>query len=119
MKIKLAVIGGGSVNWMRGLMRDVYCLKNVEGGEIRLVDPNVSHVTSVKNMLLKFNECSEKDFDVSVVEDRKDAMRDCDFVLTTFSPGAMCSVRSSSTRCVPKDLERCLISITLTQPPFQ
>ena len=89
MKIKLAVIGGGSVNWMRGLMRDVYCLKNVEGGEIRLVDPNVSHVTSVKNMLLKFNECSDKYFDVSVVEDRKDAMRGCDFVLTTFSPGAM------------------------------
>ena len=90
MKIKLAVIGGGSVNWMRGLMRDVYGLQNVEGGEIRLVDPNVSHVTSVKNMLLKFNECSaDKRFDVSIVEDRKEALRGCDFVLTTFSPGAM------------------------------
>ena len=31
MKIKVAVIGGGSVNWMRGLMRDIYMLKNVEG----------------------------------------------------------------------------------------
>jgi len=89
MKIKLAVIGGGSVNWMRGLMRDIYGLRNVEGGEIRLVDPNVSHVTSVRNMLLKFNECSDKNFDVSIVEDRKDALRGCDFVLTTFSPGAM------------------------------
>lgn len=34
MKIKLAVIGGGSVNWMRGLMRDVYTLEGVEGGYI-------------------------------------------------------------------------------------
>lgn len=89
MKIKVAVIGGGSVNWMRGLMRDIYMLKNVEGGEIRLVDPNVSHVTSVKNMLLKFNECSDKNFDISIVEDRKAALAGCDFVLTTFSPGAM------------------------------
>ena len=50
MKIKLAVISGGSVNWMRGLMRDVYTLEGVEGGEIRLVDPNTEHVTSVRNM---------------------------------------------------------------------
>lgn len=89
MKIKLAVIGGGSVNWMRGLMRDVYMLDGVEGGEIRLVDPNVSHVTSVRNMLLKFNELTGKAFAVSIVEDRKEAMAGCDFVLTTFSPGAM------------------------------
>ena len=89
MKIKLAVIGGGSVNWMRGLMRDVYTLEGVEGGEIRLVDPNTDHVTSVKNMLLKFNELTDKNFDVSIVEDRKAALAGCDFVLTTFSPGAM------------------------------
>ena len=70
VKIKLCVIGGGSVNWMRGLMKDVYTLDGVAGGEIRLVDPNNDHVTSVKNMLLKFNELTDKEFDVSVVEER-------------------------------------------------
>lgn len=88
-RIKIAVIGGGSVNWMRGLMKDVYMLEGVDGGEIRLVDPNVSHVNSVKNMLLKFNEVTEKDFQISIMEERMEAMRDCDFVLTTFSPGSM------------------------------
>lgn len=88
-KIKLAVIGGGSVNWMRHLMKDVYMLKGVDGGEIRLVDPNTSHVTSVKNMLLKFNELLSKDYKITIEEDRLKAMKDCDFVLTTFSPGAM------------------------------
>ena len=88
-KMKLAVIGGGSVNWMRGLMKDVYLIDGVDGGEIRLVDPNESHVTSVKNMLLKFNELTGKDYQVSIVENRLDALRSCDFVLTTFSPGAM------------------------------
>jgi alpha-galactosidase len=70
-------------------MKDVYTLDGVEGGEIRLVDPNTDHVTSVKNMLLKFNELSDKNFDVSIVEDRRAALAGCDFVLTTFSPGAM------------------------------
>ena len=89
MKIKIAIIGGGSVNWMRGLIRDIYVLKGVEGGEIRLVDPNIPHVTSVRNMILKYNEVSDKQFDVSIEEDRKKALTGCDFVITTFSPGAM------------------------------
>lgn len=88
-KIIIAVIGGGSVNWMRGLMKDIYMLKGVDGGEIRLVDPNTSHVTSVKNMLLKFNELSDKEFKVTIEEDRLEALKGCDFVLTTFSPGSM------------------------------
>jgi len=88
-KIKLAVIGGGSVNWMRGLMKDVYMLQGVDGGEIRLVDPNESHVTSVRNMLLKFNELTGKCFDVRITDDRREALTNCNFVLTTFSPGAM------------------------------
>ncbi len=89
MKIKICIIGGGSVNWMRILMKDIYALQGVEGGEIRLVDPNVPHVTSVKNMAEKFNEASDKNFEISIVEDRKEALRDCNFVITTFSPGSM------------------------------
>lgn len=89
MNIKIAIIGGGSVNWMRMLIKDIYALNGVEGGEIRLVDPNVSHVTSVCNMARKFNELSDKNFLISIVEDRKEALRGCDFVITTFSPGSM------------------------------
>ena len=89
MKINICIIGGGSVNWMRILMKDIYALNGVEGGEIRLVDPNVPHVTSVKNMAEKFNEASDKNFKITVEEDRKEALRDCNFVITTFSPGSM------------------------------
>ena len=89
MKIRLGVIGGGSVNWMRGLMKDIYMMEGVDGGEIRLVDPNTPHVTSVRNMLLKFNELTGKDYIVTISEDRREALAGCDFVLTTFSPGAM------------------------------
>ena len=88
-KITLTVIGGGSVNWMRGLMRDVYLLDEVEGGEIRLVDPNTGHVEAVADMLRAFNRARGKDYAVSVVADRREALSGADFVMTTFSPGAM------------------------------
>ena len=89
MKLTLTVIGGGSVNWMRGLMRDVYLLDEVEGGEIRLVDPNIEHVEAVADMLRAFNRARGKEYAVSVVADRREALSGADFVMTTFSPGAM------------------------------
>ncbi len=85
----LTVIGGGSVNWMRNLMRDFYMVPEVEGGEIRLVDPNAEHVNAVADMLKEFNRQRGKDFKISVMEDRVEALSDADFVLLTFSPGAM------------------------------
>jgi alpha-galactosidase len=89
MQITLTVIGGGSVNWMRGLMRDVYLLDEVEGGEIRLVDPNVEHVQAVAELLRAFNRLRGKDYAIRVMADRQEALSGADFVMTTFSPGAM------------------------------
>lgn len=85
----LTVIGGGSVNWMRGLMRDVYLMDEVEGGEIRLVDPNREHTEAVAAMLAAFNRMRDKNYKISIVEDRKAALTGADFVMTTFSPGRM------------------------------
>jgi alpha-galactosidase/6-phospho-beta-glucosidase family protein len=87
--IILTVIGGGSVNWMRGLMKDFYLLDEISGGEIRLVDPNREHVEAVADMLKAFNVMRNKDYKISICEDRKKALTNANFVLTTFSPGAM------------------------------
>lgn len=85
----LTVIGGGSVNWMRGLMRDVYMIDELSGGEIRLVDPNKEHVEAVAAMLEAFNRMRGKAYKIRVLEDRREALSGADFVMTTFSPGAM------------------------------
>ena len=85
----LAVIGGGSVNWMRSLMRDIYLMDELDGGEIRLVDPNREHAESVAAMLAAFNRMRGKDYAVSIVEDRREALTGANFVMTTFSPGTM------------------------------
>ena len=52
VRINLTVIGGGSVNWMKDLMRDVYLLEEIEGGRICLVDPNLEYANAVKGLSL-------------------------------------------------------------------
>ena len=43
--IVLAVVGGGSIDLMSKLMRDVYLLEEVGGGEIWLIDPDIELFT--------------------------------------------------------------------------
>lgn len=85
----LTIIGGGSVNWMRGLMRDVYLIDQIKGGEIRLVDPNTEHAEAVAAMLCTFNKIRNKEYKISIINDQREALKDADFVMTTFSPGSM------------------------------
>ena len=88
-KIVLTVIGGGSVNWMKRLMRDLYLVDELEGGEIRLVDPNLKHARAVADMLRRFNYLRGKEYFVRATDNRRDALPGSDFVMTTFSPGTM------------------------------
>ena len=85
----LAVIGGGSSQWMISLMKDVFLLDAVDGGEIRLVDPDRGGAEAVASMLARFNEARGKDYRVSVCDDRAEALGGADFVMATFSPGSM------------------------------
>lgn len=89
MNVIFTVIGGGSTTWMPALMRDVYLVDEIEGGEIRLVDPNVGYAEAVKEMLVTFNKLKNKNYKVSVIEDRRKALEGADFVLCTMSPGSM------------------------------
>ncbi len=88
-KIILSVIGGGSVNWMPMLMRDIYLMDSVPGGEIRLIDPETTHAEAVADMLRAWNGLRGKGFEIRTLNDYHGALDGSDFVLTTFSPGAM------------------------------
>ena len=100
VRINLTVIGGGSVNWMKDLMRDVYLLEEIEGGRICLVDPNLEYANAVKGMLETFNRLRGKKFSIFVTDERRQALPGSDFVMTTFSPVATTVVSISLTwRC--------------------
>jgi len=85
----ITVIGGGSVNWMYGLMKDVFLIDEIEGGNIKLVDPDKEYTGVVCELLKTFNKVSTKDFRITIEENRKKAFERADFVLLTFSPGSL------------------------------
>ena len=88
-RIRIAVIGGGSVNWMKALMKDLYLLDEASGGEIRLMDPNLSDAHAVAAMLEALNRQRNKDYRITVTDDRREAIDGVDFVMATYSPGSM------------------------------
>jgi len=89
METKIAVIGGGSVNWMPTLMRDVYMMEGVDGGEIRLIDPDIERAEAVASMLNQFNKQRNKEFKISVVPNRREGLDGVDMAISTFCPGGI------------------------------
>jgi alpha-galactosidase/6-phospho-beta-glucosidase family protein len=89
MQKKITVIGGGSTQWMRVLMKDIYMIEELDGGEICLVDPKTEYVEGVAAMLEYFNQAQDKKFNITIKKDLYKACRNADFVITTFSPGSM------------------------------
>mgnify|MGYP001427696456 CR=1 FL=1 len=74
---------------MKSLMRDVYLLDEIDGGVIRLVDPKRENVEAEARVLETSNQVRNKGYVISVTDDRKEALKKADFVMTTFSPGSM------------------------------
>ena len=89
MRLNVAIVGAGSVNWMRNIMRDFFQIEEFEGGSLRLIDPKREYVGAVREMLLNFCRLTGKDFTVDIFEDRREAFSGADFVVCTFSPGSM------------------------------
>ena len=87
--MNVAVVGGGSVNWMPKLMKGFFNIEEIDGGEIRLVDPNKEHAELVVEMIKVLNKKQKKDFKVLTIKDRKEAFNNADLVWTTFSPGTL------------------------------
>ena len=89
MKKNITIIGGGSSQWMCPIMKEIYMIDELEGGEIRLVDPKTDNVNAVVAMLRYFNKKKEKNFTIILEDNLNLAFKDADFVVTTFSPGSM------------------------------
>lgn len=85
----ITVIGGGSSQWMKSIMKDLFMIEELDGGQIRLVDPKTQHVEAVGAMLKYFNQVKSKNFKIIIESDIHKALNNADFIITSFSPGSM------------------------------
>jgi 6-phospho-beta-glucosidase len=86
-RIKLVYIGGGSTRAPGTMASLIHQGKNFEGSEIVMVDVNEERLNIVKNMSQKMAQAAGIDLKISAATNRREALKGCDAVLTSFRPG--------------------------------
>ncbi len=86
---KIAIIGAGSMVFSTTLTNDILQTPGLEDSTVALMDPALERVKSVEayvNKVIKKNNLSQKVF---ATADRKEALENADYVITTFQIGGM------------------------------
>lgn len=86
-RIKLAYIGGGSTRAPGTMASLIAQGANFEGSEVVLIDFNHERLALVKTLADKMAQQRGLDLTVTITTDRRDGLRDCDAVLTSYRPG--------------------------------
>ena len=86
---KIAIIGAGSMVFSTTLTNDIMQTPGLEGSTVALMDPALSKVQAVEayvNKIVQKNNLTHKMF---ATDDRREALEDADYVITTFQVGGM------------------------------
>ena len=86
-RIKLAYIGGGSTRAPGTMASLIHQGQNFKGSEVVLIDFDQERLGIVKTIADKLARAAGMDLTVTVTTNRRQGLRDCDAVLTSFRPG--------------------------------
>lgn len=86
-RIKLAYIGGGSTRAAGTMASFVQQGENFDGSEVVLIDLNEEHLHIVQTIAQKMARARGLDITITTTTNRREGLRDCDAVLTSFRPG--------------------------------
>jgi 6-phospho-beta-glucosidase len=85
--IKWAYIGGGSTRAPGTVASYIHQGHNFNGSETVLVDHDLERLKVVKQLADRMTRAAGLDLKFTISTDYRDALRDCDCVLTSFRPG--------------------------------
>lgn len=86
---KVAIIGAGSIVFCKTLMLDIMATPGLEDTEFSLMAPSTTKTSQVEafaNAVIKENGLKAK---VSITTDRREALKDAKYVITTFQVGGV------------------------------
>jgi 6-phospho-beta-glucosidase len=86
-RIKLAYIGGGSTRAAGTMAAFIHQGENFDGSEVVLIDLNEEHLRIVQTIAQKMAHARGLDLTITTTTNRREGLRDCDAVLTSFRPG--------------------------------
>jgi 6-phospho-beta-glucosidase len=86
-RIKLGYIGGGSTRAAGTMASFVHQGENFDGSEVVLIDLHEEHLHIVQTLARKMARARGLDITFTTTTNRREGLRDCDAVLTSFRPG--------------------------------
>jgi alpha-galactosidase len=84
---KIAIIGAGSIVFCKTLMQDIMATKSLEDTHFVLMAPTMGKMSQVEAFALKVMEKNNLKSKVSITTDRREALKDADYVIATFQVG--------------------------------
>jgi 6-phospho-beta-glucosidase len=86
-RIKLVYLGGGSTRAAGTMASFVHHGAEFDGSEVVLVDLNEERLALIKRLADRMARHAGLDLTVTATTDRREGLRDCDAVLSSFRPG--------------------------------
>jgi 6-phospho-beta-glucosidase len=86
-RIKLAYIGGGSTRAAGTMASFVHQGENFDGSEVVLIDLHEEHLRIVQTLAQRMARARGLDITITTTTNRREGLRDCEAVLTSFRPG--------------------------------
>ena len=88
-KVKVAVVGGGSVAWSPRLISDLLLTDGLEGTEYRLLDIDLDAAKVMAKLCSRLSREWNKPARFVPTKDQKKALKDADAVIITISTGGL------------------------------
>lgn len=86
---KIAIIGAGSMVFSTTLLNDILQTPGLEDATIALMGPTISKLKKVESYTNKIIEKNNLSLEIFSTTDRREAIKDADFVIATFQIGGM------------------------------
>jgi alpha-galactosidase len=86
---KVAIIGAGSIVFCKTLMLDIMATEGLEDTEFALMAPSTTRTTQVEAFAKRVIDANGLPASVWKTTDRREAVKDADFVITTFQVGGV------------------------------
>ena len=90
---KIAILGAGSITFGPTLVNDMLATEALAGSTYALMGPTLSKVQRVENYIQKVIDKNGLDATVYSTTDRRDALKDADYVITILAIGGMGSYK--------------------------
>jgi alpha-galactosidase len=86
---KIAIIGAGSVVFTRNLCNDILLTPALQESTIALMDVDPERLDQARNLVHAIADQRGVDAQVEATTDRREAVQDADYVITTFQQGGL------------------------------